>query len=184
MALRDRITRRGLKPKDSTPTRQVTGTTYAAKGAPGVEAPKAADMSELGSARAITIVDPVPSLSSPIVALRTYTSMVRDDVSVRISLRAGKAPVLGAEWYIEPFSSDPQDLAIAEFVEFNLFNGMTTPWIKTLEQILKMFEFGFSVFEPVWELREWAPRKSSAGANRRQYTMLRKMATRPASTVS
>lgn len=183
MALRDKIVK-ALKPKDSTPTRQVTGTGYSSTAAPNVDKPKPADMSELGSAKAIVITDPVPALSSPAVALRTYTSMVRDDVSVRISLRAGKAPVLGAEWYVEPFSADPQDVAISEFVEFNLFNGMTTPWTKTLEQILKMFEFGSSVFEPVWELREWAPRKTTPGANRKQYTMLRKLAVRPSSTIA
>jgi hypothetical protein len=110
--------------------------------------------------------------------------MVRDDVSVRVSLRAGKAPILGADWYIQPYSNNEQDVAIAEFVEFNLFDGMTTPWVKCLEQITKMFDFGFSVFEPVWEMREWAPRKSTPGANRKQYTMLRKLAARPASTVS
>lgn len=184
MALRDRIAK-ALKPSNSTPTRQNTGTTYRAKGAPGVDDPgsKPANLSELGSQQAGSIADPVPQLSSPGIALRTYTQMVRDDVSVRISLRAGKAPVLGAEWYVEPFSDDPQDLIVQEFVDFNLFGGMTTPWTKTLEQILKMFENGFSIFEPVWELREWAPRKNASGANRKQYTMLRKLAVRPSSTI-
>lgn len=184
MALRDRLAK-ALKPSDSTPTRQNTGTSYAAKGAPGVNDPgsKPADLKEIGSQRSSKIVDPVPALASSAQALRTYTSMVRDDVSVRISLRAGKAPVLGAEWYIDPFSDNPEDVAIAEFIEFNLFNGMTSPWTKTLEQILKMFEFGYSVFEPVWELREWAPRKTAPGANRKQYTMLRKLSVRPTSTL-
>ena len=184
MALRDRLSK-ALKPKDSTPTRQNTGTGYVAQGATGVNDPgsKPAELHELGSNRGTFITDPVPALSSPTTALRTYTSMTRDDVSVRVSLRAGKAPVLGAEWYVQPFSDNAEDVAIAEFVEFNLFDGMTTPWIKTLEQILKMFEFGFSVFEPVWELREWAPRKTTPGANRKQYTMLRKLANRPASTI-
>jgi len=166
--------------RKSTPARQVTGTSYSAQSAPGVKPPQYA---EIGSAAAAPIIDNVPALSGT-QAYRTFTSMLRDDATVRISLRAGKAPVLGAEWYIEPFSSDPQDLAIAEFVQFNLFNGMTTPWIKTLEQILKMFEYGYSVFEPIWELREWAPKKSTPGANRKKYTMLRKLAIRPASTIT
>ena len=37
-----------------------------------------------------------------------------------------------------------------------------------------MYEFGFSVMEKVYEDREWSPRKT--GANRRVYTMLRKLA--------
>jgi hypothetical protein len=47
-----------------------------------------------------------------------------------------------------------------------------------------MFENGFSAFEPVWELREWAPNKTKPSANIKRYTMLRKLATRPAQTVS
>lgn len=170
----------GLKKKDSTPTRQVTGTSYTAQGADGIKPP---DMKELGSNVANILVDPVPDVGTPVQAARTYTKMVRDDASVRMSLRAGKAPVLGAEYYFEPYSDDPIDLAAAELCDYNLFYGMTVPWIKVVEQILKMYEAGKTVFEPVWELREWAPRKASAGANRRQYTMLRKLAFRPPSTI-
>lgn len=169
-----------LRRSQSTPTRQVTGTSYTAKGAAAVKPP---DYSEMGSAQAAILFDPIPQLSNPTIASQTYTKMVRDDSSVRASLRAGKAPVLGAEWFIEPFSSDPPDLAIAEFVEFNLFHGMTVSWVKVLEQILTMYEAGKAVFEPVWELREWAPKKTSTGANRKQYTMLRKLAFRPPSTI-
>lgn len=170
-----------LRKKDSTPTRQVTGTSYTATGADNV---KPVSFQEIGSQKSTAIVDPIPEVGTATQATRTYLKMVRDDASVRVSLRAGKAPVLGAEWFIDPYSDDPQDLAIAEFVEFNLFNGMTTPWVRVIEQILTMYETGRSIFEPVWELREWAPRKTSAGANRRQYTTLRKLAFRPASTIS
>jgi hypothetical protein len=169
-----------LKRSQSTPTRQVTGTSYVAKGADAVKPP---NYSEMGSAAAAILFDPVPALSNPTVGAQTYTKMVRDDSSVRVSLRAGKAPVLGAEWFVEPFSSDPLDLAVAEFVEFNLFSGMTVSWVKVLEQILTMYEAGKSVFEPVWEIREWAPKKTSAAANRKQYTMLRKLAFRPPTTI-
>ena len=44
-----------------------------------------------------------------------------------------------------------------------------------------MFNDGWSVIEHVWEEREWAPRR--AGANRKKYTMLRKLAPRPALTI-
>lgn len=170
-----------LRKKDSTPARQVTGTTYSAQGAEGIKPP---DMKELGSNVGTTWVDPVPDVGTPVQASRTYTKMVRDDATVRMSLRAGRAPVLGAEYYFEPYSDDPLDLAAMEFCEYNIFNGMTVPWVKVIEQILDFYVAGKSVFEPVWELREWAPRKTSAGANRRQYTMLRKLAFRPASTIA
>lgn len=169
-----------LRKSDSSPTRQVSGTPYTATGAKNVPPP---NYTEQGSQAASTWPDPIPDVGTGVQASRTYTRMVRDDASVRTSLRAGKAPVLGADFFIDPFDDDPQNIAIAEFVDFNLFHGMTTSWIRVLEQILTMYEYGKSTFEPVWELREWAPKKTSAGANRRQYTMLRKLAYRPDSTI-
>lgn len=163
------------------PRSPVTGTSYTATGS---TKPQTANYTELGSQQGTRIQDPVPGLGVRQQAVVTYTKMVRSDASVRVSLRAGKAPVLGAEYYVEPYSDDPQDLAIAEFVEHNLFNGMSTPYLRFIEQALKMYENGFSAFEEVWEQREWAPKKSTPGANRKQYTMLRKLAVRPATTIS
>lgn len=169
-----------LKPKDSTPTRQVSGTSYKAQGADQVKPPS---LEEIGSAIATIWPDPIPDVGTPVQASRTYLKMARDDASVRVSLRAGKAPVLGADYFIEAFDDEPINVAIAEFVDFNLFHGMTVPWNKVLEQILTMYEYGKSIFEPVWELREWAPKKTSSGANRKQYTMLQKLAQRSALTI-
>jgi hypothetical protein len=169
-----------LRKKDATPRKQVTGTTYTAQGS---VPPPPVNYNELGSRTGGNIVDPVPELGNPQQAAQTYRKMVRTDVSVRTSLRAGKAPVLGGEFYIEPFDADEENQAIAEFVNFNIFEATSTPWVKTLEQILKMYEDGCSVFETVWELREWAPKKTAAGANRRQYTMLRGLTVRPRDTV-
>lgn len=171
-----------LKKKDSTPARQVTGTGYVTPSAANIQAPS---LEEVGSAKSSSLVDPVPDVGITYSATRTYTRMVRDDASVRISLRAGKAPVLGAEFFIDPYDNTPESLAIWEFVHFNLFQGMTTPWSIVLEQILTMYESakGNSIFEQVWENREWAPKKSSPMANRRVYTMLRKLAYRPSATI-
>lgn len=170
--------RRSVQPP---PTRVETGTSYETKGAIDNAT---IDYNEIGSQLGGRIVDLVPELGNRQQARRMYTKMVRADASVRVSLRAGKAPVLGAEFYVDPFSNDPEDLIIQELVEFNLFKGMTTSWLKFLEQGLKMFENGFSAFEPVWELREWSPSKTNPGANTKRYTMLRKLGTRPAQTVS
>ncbi len=60
---------------------------------------------------------------------------------------------------------------------------MSTPWLRTVNQALKMYEYGASVLELVWEEREWAPRVTAPGANRRQYTMLKKLAVRPSNTI-
>jgi hypothetical protein len=51
----------------------------------------------------------------------------------------------------------------------------------TLEDVLRMYEYEFSVLEKVWEEREWAPKR--ARANRRKYTMLRKLSPRPTPTI-
>lgn len=171
-----------LRRKDSTPARQVTGTSYASPTAPNISAPT---LDEIGSATASRIIDPVPDVGTDYQATRTYTRMVRDDASVRTSLRAGKAPVLGAEFFIDPYDNTPENIAIWEFVHFNLFQGMTSPWSIVLEQILSMYESskGNSIFELVWENREWAPKKSTPTANRKVYTMLRKLAYRPSATI-
>ncbi|MBA3356238.1 MAG: hypothetical protein H0U18_09970 [Pyrinomonadaceae bacterium] len=107
--------------------------------------------------------------------------MATSDATVDVSLRAAKTPVMGADWFIEPFSDNEFDLDIAEFVEFNLLSGTGAPFLLILEDILRMYEFGFSVIEKVYEEREWSPRRT--GANRRKYTMLRKLAPRPTPTI-
>jgi hypothetical protein len=109
--------------------------------------------------------------------------MIRADVSVRSSLRAGKASILGAEFYVDSYSENPDDQVVAEFVSTNLFDSGHIPWSKTLEGIVRFLENGFSFFEVVWELREWAPRQTNSAANLKQYTMLKKLAERPARTI-
>lgn len=170
--------------KNDHPTRSQTGTSYDAKGQSGI---KPADFKEGGSSRGVHLIDPVPLLASDYTASVQFAKMLRSDASVRTSLRAGKAPVLGGDYFIDSASNDPLDLQIAEFVGYNLFCGMTTPFLRTMEQILKFFETprGNSIFELVWENREWAPTNSvQGGANRKNYTMLRKMAYRPSETIS
>lgn len=169
-------------PKSSeTPRKQVSGTGYQATGA--VETPPV-NYKEMGSSRVSTIRDPVPDLANRTQELQTYKRMMRGDVSVRSSLRVGKSSILSAEFYTEPYSPDPEDLVIQEFVNDNLFYGGNLPWTKTLEGIVRFLENGYSVFEEVWELREWAPRVANPSANRKQYTMLRKLAERPARTIT
>ena len=170
-----------LRKKDSTPRKQIKGTSYTSGNA--VETPPVS-YDEIGSQRIAAIGDPVPELSSRAQELRTYKKMTRGDVSVRSSLRAGKASILGAEFYVNAFSQDPEDQVIWEFVKDNIFYGGNLPWTKTLEGICRFIENGYSVFEDVWELREWAPRETGTGANRKNYTMLRKLAERPARTIA
>lgn len=137
---------------------------------------------ERGSSRTGRDVEIVPELATRSQALRTYAKMANENASVDVSLRSAKVPVLGADYFFEPFSDSQEHKDQAEFAEFNILQGTNEPWLLTLENILRMYEDGSSVFETVWEEGEWAPKRS--GANRRKYTMLRKLAFRPASTIS
>lgn len=170
-----------LPKSKETPRKQVSGTSYAAN--PAVD-PGSVSYQEMGSSRISSVRDPVPELANRNSELQTYKRMVRGDVSVRSSLRVGKSSILAAEFYTEPYSPDVEDLVIDEFVNDNLFYGGNLPWTKTLEGIVRFLENGFSVFEEVWELREWSPRTTSPSANKKQYTMLRKLGERPARTIS
>lgn len=180
MASVRQLIKRNVSTKGVTPSQHVTGTSYAPK--PAIKVPSDV-LNEYGSQRGSVIPDLVPQLSNRALALRTYNSMARSDVSVRISLRAGKAPVLGGDYYIDAYDETEESAIIRQFVHDNIFHASSRPWLLALQDILRMLDYGFSVMEPVFELREWAPTKVSAGANRKNYTMLKKLAHRPANTI-
>jgi hypothetical protein len=162
------------------PRKPVSGTSLESQAA--VPIPKGI-YSEMGSQRITPLIDPVPELANRATAIRTYKKMMRGDVSVRSSMRAGKASVLGAEFYIDAYDESEEAQIAREFADFNIFHAPSIPWTKTLEGILRMFENGFAVVEPVFELREWAPKKVKPTANLKKYTMLKKLADRPASSI-
>ena len=168
---RERI---GLAPARKAPV----GTTYTAKGIESADTPDL-DL-ESGSSQTPAVREVVPELSTAFQRLATYNRM-KNDAAVDVSLRAAKTPILGAEFFVEPYSDDPTDLEIGEFIYSNLAEGMSAPFLSSLQDILSMFEDGFSVVEKVWEEREWSPHR--AGANTRNYIMLRKLGVRPASTI-
>jgi uncharacterized protein DUF935 len=162
------------------PRRRETGTSLTTEGK-GTLSPGAAIMQEQGSSRGGLVRDVVPALGSRQQQVNTYEEMANGDAAVDVSLRAAKMPVMGADFFVEPFDENPENLDIAEFVEFNLLTGTNAPFLMILEDVLRMYEFGYSVVEKVWEQREWSPKRT--GANRRKYTMLRKLAPRPTPTI-
>lgn len=81
--------------------------------------------------------------------LKEYDKMRRADGSVKASLLAIKLPLQSARWIVKPAGEKPDDEAAAEFIQYNLMNRMD--WNSTLRQILTHLEFGFSVFEQVFE---------------------------------
>lgn len=155
-----------------------TGTSYEAKGS----APAPPDVfAETGSNRYVKLPDRVPQFVNRTQAARIYDQMVVNDATVDVSLRVAKTPVLGAFFYIQPYDDDPDNLDIAEFANDNLFDGTSQPFLLILEEILRFFDYGFTLLEPVWEMREWSPTRPNA--NRRKYTMLKKLGARHAPTI-
>lgn len=157
------------------------GTSY--KAATGSLAPndQATPNVELGSGTPVPIIEFVPELVSPYTRMLAYNRMMTD-TGVDVSVRAAKTPILGAEFFVDPYGADPQDAVVAQFITDNLFGGMDQPFVHALEDILRMFEDGYSVLEKVHELREWTP--NIPGANNKTYTMLKQIAPRPISTIA
>lgn len=171
--------RRIKLPKLAGGSARKVSTTSSSLQATGAAKPPAIDQ-EIGSGRPVSIQEIVPDLASSFQRLQTYKKMM-NDAAVDVSVRAAKTPILGADFFVEPFSADQEDRDIAEFIGENLFGGMSAPFLNALEDILHMFEDGYSVLEKVPENRTWAPKRT--GANGKTYTMLKKLAVRPASTI-
>lgn len=91
----------------------------------------------------------VPELMGKI-GLRTYYDMKRADGTVRGALRLIKTPILAARWFVEPETDSAVDKNIAKFVEENLFDELSVPWTRVVEDSLLMCEYGFMPFELVW----------------------------------
>jgi hypothetical protein len=162
------------------PRKRESGTSLVTSGKGAIPV-DAGSYNETGSSRGGLTRDRVPQLGNLAQAVQTYDIMANSDPAVDVSLRAGKMPIMGALFFVQPYNEQQDNLDIAEFVRFNLLQGTASPFLLILEDILRMYEYGFSVFEKVYELREWAPNRSMA--NRRKYTMLKKLAPRPSPTI-
>lgn len=177
------------KPKSTAqnPRKVVTGTSLEATGHADVPTP---DMgAEEGSSYVAPETGPpvetVPELTSAYQRGVTYARM-QNDASVDVSVRAWKTPVLGAEFYVDPYSDSPEDLEISQFIWANLAGGMESPLLASLQDILHMCEDGFSVLEKVYENREWTPPITGEGSfrNAKVFTMLDCLSFRPASSLT
>lgn len=85
--------------------------------------------------------------------LETYDKMRRSDGTVRGTLRSIKTPALSGRWFIEPAGDDDLDKEIADFVWKNLTEYMSISWPQVLTEALLMCDFGYYMFEKVWENR-------------------------------
>lgn len=149
-----------------------------------VRVPVASPFSEIGSNSSYNLLNDAyvgQALFPRRNALLTFGKMMRSDAQVRTTVRACWIPVLGAEWHVEAASQDPVAVEQAQFIEYNLFQYMTTPWVRVLESAMTMLPFGSSVFEQVWTVGKW--RRPEKNSNSRDMVLLRKLAFRPQSTI-
>ena len=161
------------------PRRATSGTSLTGK--PAVS-PDAGSLKEMGiNAVTTTIPDVVPAFRTGLAALRILSQMVDNDGTINATLLAIKVPVLGADFYLDPYSSDQLHQDTAEFVAYNLFQNMSLSFLEFAELALTKQEFGFSVFEKVFIEGTWTPKRTMA--NSKQYYMLQKLAFRPQSTI-
>ena len=160
------------------PRKYRSGSSLVSDGA--VDPPKNINQ-EQGTSVSAPIREVVPELANKRQELRTYYQMSNFHAASRSSLRAVKSSIMGAEFYMEPASDDDEDQLIAEFVWYNYFEATSNPWLINLQRITKFCDNGSSVFETVFEVRDWAPKRK--GANHKQYNVLRKLAPRPLASI-
>jgi hypothetical protein len=91
--------------------------------------------------------------------LQKYDQMRKSDGTVRGTLRLVKTPVLAARWFMEPAAGPDgtirlKDKKIAEFVWKALNEYMSISFSQMMQESLLMCEFGYYMFEKVWENRQ------------------------------
>jgi len=84
--------------------------------------------------------------------IRKFYDMKRNDGAVRGSLRLLKTPIQAAHWFVEPASDSALDKNIADFVKACLFDKLNVNWSQVLDDVLLIFEYGYMVFEKVYDI--------------------------------
>lgn len=82
-------------------------------------------------------------------ALQVYDRMRRSDATVRQSLASIKELIKAAEMTVDEASDDERDQLIGRFVDHCFFT--LNDWSKFKNEVLTALEFGFSIFEMVFE---------------------------------
>ena len=80
-----------------------------------------------------------------------YDKMRKGDATIAATLRVLKLPLRSANWYMEPAGKDKLQQEQAEFIEYNLKEGMNITWDDFLRQALLMIDYGVFVFEKVYD---------------------------------
>lgn len=126
----------------------------------GHDGPSRGDFSELGHTgrsqySTVLFDDYNPDMTGP-KAIQTFDKMRKGDATVRTSLRIIKAPLMAAQWYVQPASNSEEHKLHAQFIDYNL-HSMSKTFEQVLWEALLSLDFGYYVFEKVFEPRMWRP---------------------------
>lgn len=84
--------------------------------------------------------------------LDVFDKMRRSDATVKAILKSCKLPILSATYFFQPASENSKDVEIADFCRDVFFKYIS--WTDFLSHALTELDFGFAVFEKVYELTE------------------------------
>lgn len=103
-----------------------------------------------------------------------YERMGRSDSQIKAILLMLELPLRSTQWFMKPYDSSEEAKKISEYIETSLFgdypNGIQGGFDEFLKNICTMFQFGHSVFEKVFEVKD-------------NYLKWDKFAVRPQSTI-
>lgn len=88
-----------------------------------------------------------------IKGLEAFDKMRKSSGTVAGTLLTIKTPVLAGRWFMKPADASVRSKNASKFVEWNLFEGMSISFIQMLTEGLLMCDFGYYMFEKVWEDR-------------------------------
>jgi len=86
--------------------------------------------------------------------IKVFDKMRKQDGTVSSAVLVTSLPIRQANWFIKPASEDPQDIEIADFVSWALFDAVSISWQDLLRQSLLSTVFGVMVFEKVFSVKE------------------------------
>ncbi|MBC7287892.1 MAG: DUF935 family protein, partial [Armatimonadetes bacterium] len=87
-------------------------------------------------------------------AFDVYERMLASDGQVQAVFLVITLPIQSTRWFVEPAADDARSRQVAEFIEYNLFEGMTSPWSIVLHHALLALFYGVSILEKVFEVRD------------------------------
>jgi hypothetical protein len=151
------VSERETAPTQELIQRPVPGAATTMQGKQFRDSTSSVDLTELGTS------SPSPFVSfsrqeynrdlAGLKGLEMYDRMRKSDGVVRGTLRVFKTPVLAGRWFIEAGGDAKADKNAADFVWKCLTEYMSISWPQLLQESLLQAEFGYYMFEKVWEER-------------------------------